>query len=267
MKVETPPEDRFFIPFDESIENYSLPEQFTYPFEYTPHPLSLLASAELQRYLVEQKDWVHNFGLNDNQDGAVIGKMFGVLVVRTKQNNIGYLAAFSGKLANGFHHAKFVPPIYDSLETGSFLNLGMSELTNINLQIRLLKELETNESKVQIAELKQLRKTNSITLQNKLFDQFVFLDQIGEQKSLRTIFKTSAKGNPPAGAGECAAPKLLQYAFQQQMQPLALAEFWWGLSPKSQHWKHGHYYPACREKCAPILRHMLKNTILEEIPA
>lgn len=71
---------------------------------------------------------------------------------------------------------------------------------------------------------------------------------------------------PPSGAGDCAAPKLLQYAFQQKMQPLAIAEFWWGLSPKSDFWKHGNFYPVCKQKCEPILSHMLKNIVLDEKP-
>ena len=69
---------------------------------------------------------------------------------------------------------------------------------------------------------------------------------------------------PPAGAGECAAPKLLQYAFQQQLTPLAMAEFWWGASPKSEMKKHQQYYPACSGKCQPILKHMLVGMQLDE---
>src|SRR5690606_19855660 len=64
---------------------------------------------------------------------------------------------------------------------------------------------------------------------------------------------------PPAGAGECAAPKLLQYAYQNQLKPLALAEFWWGAPPKSQVRKHKEFYPSCRSKCEPILGHMLQG--------
>src|SRR4051812_39119620 len=129
--------DKFFILFDVSITGYSLPEKFTYPFDYTPHPLCLLASTQLQKHLTEQNDWEHNFGL-ENQEGTVVGKMFGVLVVQTSLDEIGYLVAFSGKLAGGNHHGKFVPPVYDSLTEGSFLNVGMAELARINDQIKTL---------------------------------------------------------------------------------------------------------------------------------
>ncbi|MHC2993035.1 pseudouridylate synthase [Pontibacter sp. HJ8] len=262
-----PLESKFFLPFDRSIAAYRLPEKFTYPFEYEPHPLCLLASEELQLHLQNQNEWDHNFGLEAGKEGAVIGKMFGVLVVRTAQHKVGYLAAFSGKLAGGYHHAKFVPPVFDSLTEGSFLNKGMTELTRINQEIKALEgQLCTDENRMRLALLLNLRKTNSIALQGKLFDHYHFLNQAGEEKSLRDIFLNTTNNNPPAGAGECAAPKLLQHAFQHDMTPIAMAEFWWGLSPKSDFWKHGHFYPACREKCAPILSHMLEAIELDEKP-
>jgi len=266
LKLPLPSTDNFFSPFDQSIASYSLPERFTYPFEYAPHPLCLLASTELQLYLNQQKEWEHNFGLVDGKEKVIIGKMFGVLVVKTEQNKIGYLAAFSGKLAGGNHHSKFVPPVFDMLTEGSFLNKGMTELTSINQKIKALEELKTTESIAKIDELQKLRKKNSTALQEKLFDQYHFLNKAGEEKSLREIFQSCNNTNPPSGAGECAAPKLLQYAFQQKMKPLAIAEFWWGLSPKSDFWKHGHFYPACKEKCEPILSHMLKGIEMDEKP-
>lgn len=80
------------------------------------------------------------------------------------------------------------------------------------------------------------------------------------------IFKSTTQGIPPAGAGECAAPKLLQYAFKWEMKPLAIAEFWWGQSPKSAIRKHQNFYPACQGKCQPILQHMLEGIKMDENP-
>jgi tRNA pseudouridine32 synthase/23S rRNA pseudouridine746 synthase len=257
-------EDHYFQPFYESTAHYSLPEKFTNPFQDEPHPLCLLAAKELQDYLHTQTDWEHNFGLDSQQDGTIIGKMFGVLVVKTQQNKVGFLAAFSGKLAGVNEHSKFVPAVYDALKENSFLNIGMTELNAINLEIKALETDELSENSEQINTLKQFRKQHSIGLQNKLFDHYIFLNTAGEAMNLRSIFKSYNNTNPPAGAGECAAPKLLHYAFQQDMQPLAISEFWWGLSPKSEHWKHGHFYPACQQKCAPILSHMLKGIVFDE---
>ena len=168
----------------------------------------MLAAKNLQNYLQYQQEWQHNFGLDQNQEGVIIGKMFGVLVVQTQENELGYLAAFSGKLADANQHSKFVPPVYDGLIEGSFVNVGMLELTRINQEIKDLEELKTLESKTQIETLKKLRKSNSIALQDKIFDQYHFINQAGKEKNLREIFT-----KPPSGAGECTAPKLLQHPF------------------------------------------------------
>ena len=187
--------------------------------------------------------------------------MFGVLVIQNQQGKIGYLAAFSGKLAGGNHHSKFVPPVFDSLEENNFLNNGMAELSRMNGEIKKEKEQQTEGYQNRLEQLKINRRNHSNALQNELFSRYTFLNQKGEEKSLNELFRNASYKNPPAGAGECAGPKLLQYAFIKNMKPLALAEFWWGQSPKSAAWKHGHYYPCCREKCEPILAHMLNGLI------
>jgi tRNA pseudouridine32 synthase / 23S rRNA pseudouridine746 synthase len=133
----------------------------------------------------------------------------------------------------------------------------MVELSAINNDIKKLQYDASVDHKSAIKMLKERRKSHSTALQNRLFDQYLFLNQAGESKSLRGIFDQQNHRKPPSGAGECAAPKLFQYAFQQRMTPIAIAEFWWGLSPKSDFWQHKQFYPACQEKCAPILKYML----------
>ena len=83
---------------------------------------------------------------------------------------------------------------------------------------------------------------------------------------MNQIFNETPQGTPPAAAGECSAPKLLQYAFENKLKPLAMAEFWWGEPPKSSVRKHGLFYPACQGKCEPILGHMLKGMNVDENP-
>lgn len=248
--------DLFFTPFEVSIDHNALPQQFELMLDANPHPLCIVAATQLQHHLQTQQEWHHNFGLTTDPID-IIGKMFGVLVVETPKNEIGYLAAFSGKLAGGNHHAKFVPPVYDLLSKDSFLNNGMQKLTQFNQEIKALEETKAAKEKVNL--LKTDRKNYSIALQKEIFEHYHFLNQAGEEKSLNEIFKTAAYKNPPAGAGECAGPKLLQYAFKHHMKPIALAEFWWGQSPKSATWKHGHFYACCKEKCEPILAHMLNG--------
>nr|WP_295922869.1 pseudouridylate synthase [uncultured Dyadobacter sp.] len=259
LAISNSPADALFTPFEKAVTGYLIPDHFASPFDCPPHPLALQAAEMLQGYLQSQQEWQHNFGLSD-EAGTVIGKMFGVLVVETEFREVGYLAAFSGKLGGSNHHARFVPPIFDGLASGGFLNAGMTELSRISEAIRELERQEDETCDTQVRDLKVLRKRHSVSLQHEIFDQYHFLNQAGDRKSLRKIFADASYKNPPAGAGECAGPKLLQYAFLHRMKPLAMAEFWWGLSPKSAFWQHGHFYPACQEKCAPILNHMLSGT-------
>ena len=340
-----------FIEFRRSVADISLPTKFTFPFYYEPHPLCVLAAEELQQYLETQTEWVHNFGLVEGQAGLVIGKMFGVMVVQNSHGELGYLAAFSGKLAGGNHHTHFVPPVFDMLTDGSFFLTGEEELTRLTHVIDELerspelansqaflahqqaladqelkelrkkikenkkrrkaqremaeKELDTqaflslqeelrkesvkeqyflkdlnsqwrmqldvaknavNVLQKEIADKKEERKAKSAALQQRLFLEYHFLNQRGEKKSLLDIFETELEISPPAGAGECAAPKLLQYAFLHGLKPIAIAEFWWGASPASEVRKHGLFYPACRGKCEPILSHMLAGIETDENP-
>lgn len=322
--------------FTRSIAHIALPDKFTYPFHYTPHPLCVMAADEVQVYLQHQAQW---------QDELQQGKMFGVLIVQTTEGEIGYLAAFSGILAGKNIHPYFVPPIYDLLQPDGFFKKEEEHISAINHRIRELEEdtsyqkcrqaLEEEtarcsqllsqakarlkaakelrdrrrqteqlseseqaamirESQFQKAELKRLerslkehlsslqketdtyvsqiealkneRKSRSATLQQQLFEQFRLLNARGEVKDLCSIFAHTVHKIPPAGAGECAAPKLLQYAYSQHYRPVAMAEFWWGNSPKAEIRHHGHYYPACKGKCEPILGHMLQGLEVEENP-
>lgn len=321
--------------FSSPTTHISLPEKFTYPFHYTPHPLCVLAAEEVQQYLQGRKEW------KDDQEQ---GKMFGVLVVRTEEGTLGYLAAFSGILAGKNLHDYFVPPVYDVQQPQGFFRIEEEQISAINNRIeslqadhtylavrqkladtlnraetavneakeelknaRLKREERRNchptkeeeaamirESQFQKAELKRLkrqwderiatarreadafgkelerlkseRKLRSAALQQQLFEQFRMLNGNGEIRDLCDLFKDTAQKVPPAGAGECAAPKLLQYAYQHRMKPIAMAEFWWGNSPKTEIRHHGYFYPACKGKCEPILKHMLQGLQVEDNP-
>ena len=117
-----------------------------------------------------------------------------------------------------------------------------------------------------IEDLKSERQQRSSMLQAKLFQQYQLLNSNGDTKSLNDIFKPTPQHIPPAGSGDCAAPKLLQYAFLHNLTPMAMAEFWWGTSPKSEVRQHKNYYPACIGKCEPILNWMLKGMAVDANP-
>ncbi|MCY6365081.1 RluA family pseudouridine synthase [uncultured Bacteroides sp.] len=330
--------------FKKPVSYLALPEKFTYPFHYTPHPLCVLAAEEVKEYIASRKEW---------QEELASGKMFGVLIVQTdngitnnEENQIGYLAAFSGNLAGKNLHPYFVPPVYDLLQPEGFFKIEEEQISAINIRIRELEnsssylgskekwKIETEQAKavlnqakaelkmakeareirrqsspelseeeqasliresqyqkaeykrlekewkkrleeletevrhfdIEIERLKTERKERSAALQRKLFEQFRMLNAQEEVKDLYTIFEQTVQKVPPAGAGECALPKLLQYAYLHQLKPLAMAEFWWGDSPKNEIRHHGYYYPSCKGKCEPILQHMLQGLEIDENP-
>ena len=120
-----------------------------------------------------------------------------------------------------------------------------------------------NEFKLNIENLKTERKAKSVELQSKLFTQFKVRNAKGEIKSLIEIF---GEKKPQAGSGECAAPKLLQYAFANSLTPVAMAEFWWGESPKGEVRQDSQFYPSCQGRCKPILTFMMDGLVVDENP-
>ena len=128
------------------------------------------------------------------------------------------------------------------------------ELANFKLKIE--------QAKLEIDELRLQRAAHSADLQRRIFERYTFLNARGDAKNVLELFA----GSPPAGAGECAAPKLLQYAYLHQLKPICMAEFWWGMSPDSEVRVHGNFYPACKSKCEPILGHMLQGLDVDPNP-
>ena len=124
-------------------------------------------------------------------------------------------------------------------------------------------EASLHEIRQQIKQLQQERHERSIALQQWLFRQFSFLNARGERRNLTELFGDTV---PPSGAGECCAPRLLQAAYKEGLQPLCMAEFWVGDSPRDELRQEGHFYPACNSRCKPILGHMLQGLQVEKNP-
>lgn len=120
-----------------------------------------------------------------------------------------------------------------------------------------------NDYDTHIAHLKQQRRLMSEELQSQLFSLFVVRNARGESLDVATIFDHRLHRLPPAGTGDCCAPKLLQHAFVHHLTPVCMAEFWVGRSPHGQVRHHGHYYPACRSKCLPLMEFMLQGLDVE----
>ena len=115
-----------------------------------------------------------------------------------------------------------------------------------------------NEFEDTINDLKARRSAKSDTLQKWIFENAIVRNRAGESSSIWEIF--SREGLiPPGGTGDCAAPKLLSYAFFHGLEPLAMGEFWYGTSPDTAVRTHGHFYPSCTSKCGPLLGYMMKG--------
>ena len=133
--------------------------------------------------------------------------------------------------------------------------------SNVELLERRLKDYKDS-----IDQLKTKRKIMSEELQRKLFGCYVVNNALGEKLDVATIFERRFNRLPPGGTGECCAPKLLQYAFLHNLKPVCMAEFWVGESPQGEIRHHGHYYPACRSKCLPLMEFMLQGVDVESNP-
>lgn len=320
-----------------AVGHTPLPQRFTYPFNYTPHPLCVAAAKEVCRYLDSRVE------LHQEIEQ---GKMFGVLVVQTSDGQTGFLSAYSGQLAGRNDLPWFVPAVYDMLQPEGHFKKEEEEISAINHTIKHMesaperlslihakqqalaeeaaavadyrKEMmkakerrdalrakgslsaeqteelirESQHMKATLRRLKKQykdrveaidnklmtdneaiecmkteRKQRSDALQQWLFTRFRVVNALGQWSNLNTIFSHTVHRTPPAGAGECCAPKLLQYAYTHDLHPVCMAEFWWGQSPKTELRRHLHYYPACSGKCKPILSHMLKGLEVDPDPA
>lgn len=233
--------------FKANISKVNIPSELNNPFGAEIPEIAKLAATEFQGFLeLESPNW--DFSIQRQK-----GKMFGVLVVQNKNDEYCYLGTVSGKLPGGVSCTRFVPSIFDESHDDFFMNRGMTELTLIGTQIK------SSSDPSEINMLKEKRSQHSIALQQRLFEHYNFVNLSGEEKSLFKIFEMSSRGKPPSAAGECAAPKLLQYAIKHNLRPIALAEFWWG-NPGEQNGKtHSQYYPACKDRCRPILEYMLED--------
>ena len=224
------------------------PERFTYPFCYEPHPLCEMAAKEVQAHIGSH---------TEIKEDADKGKMFGVLVVE-HEDGLAYLAAYSGLLAGRNDWPFFVPPVYDAQQPDGHFKTTEREISRIS----------------RLSSTSSQSKAMSQELQTWLFHQYQLLNARGETKDLVDIWQSYYSRPklrqkfplPPGGTGDCCAPKLLQYAYQQGLKPVCMAEFWWGATTHTELRQHLNYYPACRGKCKPILTWMLQGLEVDPNP-
>lgn len=222
------------------------PERFTWPFCYEPHPLCMLACDEVKAEI--------------EKIAPSEGKMFGVLVAENSEGRLGFLAAYSGLLEGRNDWEYFVPPVFDAQQPDGYFKQKEREISALNQH--------------PTPDTQHLNRQMSQDLQLWLFRQYRMLNANGDTRDLVEIWRDYHQNPkiqkkfplPPGGTGDCCAPKLLQYAYQHQLKPVCMAEFWWGPSPASEIRHHGEFYPACRGKCKPVLTWMLQGLDVDPDP-
>ena len=208
------------------------------------------------------------------------GKMLGVLEVGKADGSTGFLYGFSG-LAGGRNRIEgFVPPIFDLLDPDGHFKQEEARIVALTRQIQALSchaerpschderpscHAELSEASHRLTALKLERRERSVALQEWIFDQFVVLNARGQRLSIAEVFAREGLV-PPGGTGECAAPKLLQFAYLNGLKPIAMGEFWYGASPLGEIRRHGSFYPSCTGKCGPLLRFMLEGLEVDPDP-
>ncbi len=190
------------------------------------------------------------------------------------EKRVRFLYGFSGLAGGRSVIEGFVPPIFDLNAPGSVYRAREAEISALSRRIRELDGRGDTDAAVQpresrseesITQLKAKRRAMSIELQDWLFGQYRVLNARGQWSSIREIFRRRGI-MPPGGTGDCAAPKLLQYAYLHNLQPLALGEFWYGAPPLRELRLQGCFYPACTGKCGPLLEYMMQGLEVEPNP-
>ncbi len=218
------------ICFDPAPDAGELPARFPSAFDRAAvHPLARRAAHDTISVL--QSAAVDSWHLEIPGNG----KMFGVLVVQSAHGVVGYLRAFSGMMDGQWTIDGWAPPTFDAAARDAVWIPGEAEL-------------------YELASQDGARRARSRELLPLIQNTYRFANAHGEVRALRDLF---APAEPPGGAGDCAAPKLLAHAYRLGLRPLALAEFWWGSPPRTGDRRAGSFYPACQGKCPPILAHML----------
>ncbi len=225
---------------------------------------ALAAAEELMDHLSAHRSADGDFSTASLYEGAN-GKMFGVMVCRDRDGQRGVLRAFSGEWEGRRQPSGWVP-------SSGFVDEYEAERDETEAQVaeftRRIGELQgdlpgTRALRRHIEELKIERGALSRALTERIHDAYRFENALGEVLPLRAVDTGGLR--PPTGMGDCCAPKLVQHAVRQRLEPLGMIEFWWGASSHVHPRIEGHYYSACRPKCYPILGFLLRGVDAAEV--
>ena len=254
-------------PFQTPPADVARPREFPSPFRADAvHPWAEQAVRETMTALADDPVFAPA-----RWQGPTGGKMLGVLVVADADGALSYLRAFAGTVHRAWRVDGFVPPVVSVSDFHAIWDPAGDEIAALDAEV-LARDAaaECSTDADTRAELLRQRDTardaqkrRSLTAHESINALYRFVNVRGETATLASLFDPHP---PPGGAGDCAAPKLLQYAHTHQLRPVALAEFWWGGQPRAGGRHHGQYYPACRGRCGVILPFMLEGLRPESSP-
>ena len=224
--------------------------RFTYPFCYEPREEILQAADRMIARISSDPSLRPLFSE---------GKMLGVLEVSDDAGGVDFLYAFSGNAGGRSMVEGFVPPVFDLMDPLGHYKKEEAVISDLNRRII------HSSDRAEVDELKKLRHSKSIALQDWIFEQYVVHNANGQALTIKEVFSRIGSV-PPGGTGDCAAPKLLEYAYRNNLHPLAMGEFWYGASPLKEIRHQGIFYPSCMGKCGPLLSFMMEGLEVEPNP-
>jgi tRNA pseudouridine32 synthase / 23S rRNA pseudouridine746 synthase len=238
------------IRFSPAPEVSELPTRFPSPFDRAAvHPLARRAATEMLDAL--QSSAYASWALHAPGNG----KMFGVLVVAAPDGAIGYLRGFSGMISGRWDIEGWAPPVFDAVARDAVWIDGEAEMHALAAERAAVARSAANDhTDAALRTIDLARADRSRELLPLIQATYRITNALGDTRPMRELF---APAEPPGGAGDCAAPKLLAHAYRHDLRPLALAEVWCGAPPRTGDRRSGSFYPACHGKCGPILAHML----------
>ncbi|MCM8542239.1 MAG: hypothetical protein NE328_18355 [Lentisphaeraceae bacterium] len=182
--------------------------------------------------------------------GEFRGQMFGVLECEDEAGEAVILKSYSCQHNGIWNCDGWVPPLVDTEVYQRVMEPSEKAIKDLGRKIDVMEKQDPARK-----ELMKERKLISQELMKNLFELYFFSNFRGETVSIQEAFYRE-KGIP-TGTGDCCAPKLLNYAALNNLKPLGISEFYFGLETRSGTRKHGEFYTSCDIKCEPILGFML----------
>lgn len=222
-----------FPPFDEELA-----------LEYCKEIISLLREKKLSIVYTTEKVSEERF---EN------GIMIGVLVAKNslQQNKILFtVSGISRKIEGKFRDAIFIEPIVSSKKIMSALQKNDKEIHSLTEKLKSCR----------IENIQDLQLRRSLLTSESLERVHELYSFYCSDRKIRSLKQICRSHLPPTGTGDCCAPKLLNFAFENNLIPVSMCEVFYGKANEKK--QPEVKYSPCDERCGLILPEMLGLKIL-----